>query len=248
MPAVIKILEKECGKYKTPYVTIVAGGAAQGRDKAEGDGADIKKDGSDIKKESGLKEENDGDIKKPFRVLVSCILSLRTKDEVTRAASKSLFALADTPSGLADLGEEVIEKAIYPAGFYRTKAKTLKEVAGILRDKYSSRVPDTIEELLKLRGVGRKTANLVVTLAYGKPGICVDTHVHRITNRWGLVSTKTPDKTEFALREVLPQRYWICINDLLVTYGQNICRPISPFCSQCALSGFCGKNGVQTSR
>ncbi len=219
IPKVIKILERECALLKTPYVTVVADGVAQ-----------------------------DADNKKPFKVLVSCILSLRTKDEVTKAASERLFGLADTPSALADLKEDIIEKAIYPAGFYKTKAKTLREIAGVLRDKYSSRVPDTIDELLKLRGVGRKTANLVVTLGYGKPGICVDTHVHRITNRWSLVSTKTPDKTEFALRKILPQEYWICINDLLVTYGQNICRPISPFCSRCALSEFCAKNGLVNRR
>ncbi len=188
------------------------------------------------------------DIKKPFKVLVSCILSLRTKDEVTMAASERLFGLATTPSELAGLGEDVIEKAIYPAGFYKTKAKTLREIAAVLRDEFSSEVPHTIEELLELRGVGRKTANLVVTLGYGRPGICVDTHVHRITNRWGLVSTKSPDKTEFALREVLAQKYWIEINDLLVTYGQNICRPVSPFCSKCSISTYCDKNGVVKSR
>ncbi|MFQ5428609.1 MAG: endonuclease III domain-containing protein, partial [Thermodesulfobacteriota bacterium] len=182
--------------------------------------------------------------KSPFKVLVSCILSLRTKDEVTKAASERLFAIAATPGELAALDEDVIAEAIYPAGFYKTKAKTLQEIAGVLRDRYSSEVPDTIDELLKLRGVGRKTANLVVTLGYGRPGICVDTHVHRIVNRWGLVSTKTPDKTEFALRKILPEMYWIGINDLLVTYGQNICRPASPFCSRCAISGFCEQRGV----
>ncbi len=186
--------------------------------------------------------------KSPFKVLVSCIISLRTKDEVTMAAGKRLFALAGTPSELASLEEEVIEKAIYPAGFYRTKAKTLKALAGDLRDNHGAKVPHTIEGLLKLRGVGRKTANLVVTMGYGKPGICVDTHVHRIVNRWGLVSTKAPEKTEFALREVLPKRYWIRFNDLLVTYGQNICRPVSPFCSKCAIAQYCEKKGVQKRR
>ncbi len=223
MPTVIKILERECVTLKTPSVTVVAEGVDVGRDAGAGEKVEINR---------------------PFRVLVSCILSLRTKDDVTMAASKRLFAIAKTPSELADLGEDVIEKAIYPAGFYKTKAKTLREAAVKLRDKYSSVVPDTIDELLKFRGVGRKTANLVVTLGYGRPGICVDTHVHRITNRWGLVSTKTPDKTEFALRELLPEKYWIRFNDLLVTYGQNICRPISPFCSRCPLSGFCEKRGV----
>ncbi|MFQ5480002.1 MAG: endonuclease III domain-containing protein [Thermodesulfobacteriota bacterium] len=227
VPQVIKILKKECALLKTPYVTIVADGAAQGNLGAE---------------------EESSNIKKPFKVLVSCILSLRTKDEVTRAASERLFALAATPAELAALTEAVIEKAIYPAGFYKTKAKTLREIARILRDKYASVVPDTIDELLKFRGVGRKTANLVVTLGYGKPGICVDTHVHRITNRWGLVVAKTPEKTEFALREILPQKYWIGINDLLVTYGQNICRPTSPFCSRCSLAEFCDKRGLVNRR
>jgi len=227
IPVVIKILERECLKLKTPSVTVVAEGLDVGRD-------------------AGAEETVETN--RPFRVLVSCILSLRTKDDVTMAASKRLLAIAKTPEELAALGEDVIEKAIYPAGFYKTKAKTLREAAGELRDKYSSVVPDTIDELLKFRGVGRKTANLVVTLGYGKPGICVDTHVHRITNRWGLVSTKTPDKTEFALRKCLPEKYWIRFNDLLVTYGQNICRPISPFCSRCPISGFCEKRGVLKSR
>jgi len=227
IPQVIKILERECAALKTPYVTIVAGGGGKSPDIEKVDGRDIEK---------------------PFKVLVSCILSLRTKDEVTRAASERLFALAATPAELAELEEAVIEKAIYPAGFYKTKAKSLREIAEVLRDRYSSIVPDTIDELLKFRGVGRKTANLVVTLGYGKPGICVDIHVHRITNRWGLVLTKTPDKTEFALREILPEKYWIEINDLLVTYGQNICRPTSPFCSRCHITEFCDKRGLVNRR
>ncbi|MFQ5735959.1 MAG: endonuclease III domain-containing protein [Thermodesulfobacteriota bacterium] len=184
----------------------------------------------------------------PFKVLISCILSLRTKDETTREASERLFRLASTPVEMAALAPSVIEKAIYPAGFYRNKARTIIEISGELAQKYSSRVPDTIEELLKLRGVGRKTANLVVTFAYGKPGICVDTHVHRITNRWGFVTTATPDKTELALRERLPKRYWIEINDLLVAFGQNVCRPISPFCGCCRLSAWCEKAGVGSRR
>ncbi len=184
----------------------------------------------------------------PYHVLVSCILSLRTKDDVTRASSEALFRIAPTPEKLAALPVARIEKAIFPAGFYRTKAVTLKEVGRILVEKHSSRVPDTIEGLLELKGVGRKTANLVVTMGYGLPGICVDTHVHRITNRWGYVDTKTPDKTEMALREKLPKRYWIPINDLLVTYGQNICTPMSPHCSKCELSGYCERRGVERSR
>ncbi|MBI5455017.1 MAG: endonuclease III [Deltaproteobacteria bacterium] len=186
--------------------------------------------------------------KDPFRVLVSCIISLRTKDETTRQASERLFALADTPEAVSRLDEKTIERAIFPAGFYRTKARTIRGIARELISKYHSQVPDEIDELLRLKGVGRKTANLVVTMGFGKPGICVDTHVHRITNRWGLVSTKTPEETEFALRDKLPKRYWIEINDLLVTYGQNVCSPVSPFCSRCRISESCPRRGVGKSR
>ncbi len=182
--------------------------------------------------------------KDPFKVLVSCILSLRTKDATTREASERLFAISATPEGIAALTKGAIEKAIYPAGFYRVKAGVLKNLSAELVENYASKVPDTIEGLMALKGVGRKTANLVVTMGYGKPGICVDTHVHRITNRWGFVSTRTPDKTEFALREKLPKKYWIVINDLLVAYGQNICKPISPLCSTCKLTRYCPKLGV----
>ncbi|MCA9426738.1 MAG: endonuclease III [Candidatus Omnitrophica bacterium] len=184
----------------------------------------------------------------PFRVLVSCIISLRTKDEVTAAASKRLFGLADTPEGLLRLRASTIEKAIFPCGFYRTKAKTLREISEDLIDRFDGRVPDTIEDLLTLKGVGRKTANLVVTLGHAKPGICVDIHVHRITNRWGYVKTKNPDETEAALRAKLPKRYWIPINDLLVVYGQKVCRPVSPFCSECGIAKHCAKVGVEKFR
>ncbi|MCC6503547.1 MAG: endonuclease III [Deltaproteobacteria bacterium] len=184
----------------------------------------------------------------PFRVLISCIISLRTKDDVTRAASKRLFTLAGTPETAARLKQKEVEGAIYPAGFYRTKAKTIIDISRELVENHSSKVPETMEGLLELKGVGRKTANLVLTLGFGKPGICVDTHVHRITNRWGLVSTKTPSATEYALREVLPRRYWIPINDLLVAYGQNVCAPLSPLCSSCAISGWCARDGVKKSR
>jgi endonuclease-3 len=186
--------------------------------------------------------------KDPFRVLVSCILSLRTQDATTREASVRLFSIASTPGELAHLTRRVIEKAIYPVGFYRVKAGVLKDLSTELVKNRGSRVPDTIEGLLELKGVGRKTANLVVTMGYGKPGICVDTHVHRITNRWGFVSTRTPEKTEFALREKLPKRYWTVINDLLVAYGQNVCRPISPLCSVCRLYGYCERVGVKRQR
>ena len=184
----------------------------------------------------------------PFKVLISCILSLRTKDEVTREASKRLFRLAETPVDMQKLKQKTIEKSIYPVGFYITKAKYIIGISKTLVEKYNSTVPQEIDELLKLKGVGRKTANLVVTLGYKKLGICVDTHVHRISNRFGYVSTKTPKETEFALREKLPKKYWIIYNDLLVTYGQNICKPISPFCSKCKIEKCCDKVSVNKSR
>ena len=177
----------------------------------------------------------------PFMVLISCILSLRTRDNTTMQASQRLFNLAKTPEAMASLPIKTIEKTIYPVGFYRNKAKVIKNICKELFEKYHSKVPDTIDELLKFKGVGRKTANLVVTVGYGKPGICVDTHVHRIANRWGYVQTKMPEQTEFALRKKLPKRYWIIINDLLVTFGQNICKPISPLCSRCSLYKYCSR-------
>ena len=184
----------------------------------------------------------------PFRVLISCILSLRTQDSTTAQASHRLFDLADTPQTMVKLSAKTIEKAIFPVGFYRTKAKVIREICRILLRDYSGRVPDDIDELLKLKGVGRKTANLVVTLGYRKPGICVDTHVHRISNRWGYVKTTTPEKTEFALRAKLPKQYWIEYNDLLVSFGQHLCRPISPLCSQCPVRKYCNRVGVTLSR
>lgn len=184
----------------------------------------------------------------PFRVLVSTMISLRTKDDVTAAASGRLYKLGDTPEELAGLKEESIAKAIYPAGFYKTKAKNIRAVARLLLDEFGGEVPEDIEVLVTFPGVGRKTANLVRTLGFGLPGICVDTHVHRIVNRWGYVKTKTPEKTEMRLREILPGKYWIPINDWLVAYGQNICTPVSPFCSRCKLIGFCAKVGVERSR
>lgn len=184
----------------------------------------------------------------PYKILISTLLSLRTKDDVTAQASARLFALAETPEAMVGLSPKAIEKAIYPAGFYRNKAKTILAVSAELIENHGSRVPDSVEALVKFKGVGRKTANLVVTLGYGKPGICVDTHVHRICNRWGYIDTKTPDQSEMDLRERLPKRYWIPINDWLVTYGQNLCKPISPLCSQCALSVHCARRGVTVSR
>ena len=184
----------------------------------------------------------------PFEVLITTILSLRTKDEVTAYASKRLLEKADTPEKLVALSEREIARLIYPVGFYNNKAKTLKKISEILIEKYGGKVPNDISKLLKLPGVGRKTANLVVTLGYDKPGICVDTHVHRITNRWGYVKTKTPKETEMELRKKLPCQYWKDINTLLVTFGQNICTPVSPFCSKCPLYPYCERVGVERSR
>jgi endonuclease-3 len=162
----------------------------------------------------------------PFRVLIACLLSLRTKDETTGPAAARLFALADTPEAMRRLSPRAIERAIYPVGFYRTKARVLRDVSRDLIARYGGSVPDDIDALLTLKGVGRKTANLVVTQGFNKPGICVDVHVHRISNRWGYVRTKSPEETEMALRRRLPRRYWIGYNDLLVSFGQNICLPV----------------------
>jgi endonuclease III len=190
-------------------------------------------------------EKSSGD---PFHILISTVLSLRTKDETTAAAADRLFALADTPETMRSLPAKKIEKAIYPVGFYKTKAENILSICGDLISRFNKRVPDDLDALLTLRGVGRKTANLVVTLGYGKPGICVDTHVHRISNRWGYVRTKTPERTEDALRKKLPPRYWIELNDLLVAYGQNICTPVSPRCSRCRLTPYCARVGVTKTR
>jgi endonuclease-3 len=184
----------------------------------------------------------------PFRILISCLLSLRTKDKTTREASGRLFALAHQPATMLTLPLRKIERAIYPVGFYRTKAKSIHAICRRLLDVYGGRVPDSIEELVTLSGVGQKTANLVVTVGYGKPGICVDIHVHRISNRWGYVRTKTPEETEQALRKKLPSSYWMTFNDLLVPYGQNLCQPVSPFCSKCKLRDCCDRVGVTQSR
>lgn len=184
----------------------------------------------------------------PFRVLIACLLSLRTKDETTGPAAERLFALADTPAVMLRLPAPAIERAIFPVGFYRTKARVILGVCRDLLEHFGSRVPDTIDDLLTLKGVGRKTANLVVTVGFGKPGICVDIHVHRISNRLGYVRTRTPEKTEVALRACLPRRYWIGYNDLLVSFGQNVCAPVSPKCSICPVRGLCPRVGVTRSR
>jgi endonuclease-3 len=180
----------------------------------------------------------------PFRVLVSCLISLRTKDEVTAESSARLFRLAATPEAMLALPAARIARTIYPAGFYRTKARTIREICRTLLAAHGGRVPEDLEVLLSLKGVGRKTANLVVTMGHGRPGICVDTHVHRISNRLGIVKTKTPEQTEFALRETLPRRFWIPYNDLLVRFGQNVCKPISPLCGGCPVQQLCPRLGV----
>ena len=174
-----------------------------------------------------------------YKILISTMLSLRTKDSTTRDASMRLFEKAGNPKDMLKLSEEEIAKLIYPVGFYRVKAKNILEVSKTIIDDYNGKVPDEIDELLKLRGVGRKVANLVITEAFDKYGICVDTHVHRISNRFGYVSTKKPEQTEFALRKKLPKKYWRVYNDTLVIYGQNLCKPINPLCNQCSVSKYC---------
>ncbi|MBN1413273.1 MAG: endonuclease III [Spirochaetales bacterium] len=181
----------------------------------------------------------------PFRILVSTIISLRTKDQVTMEASGRLFDVIKTPADLARLTHKRIERLIYPAGFYKTKAKTLKKIAGILIDKYDSAVPDTEEQLLSLPGVGRKTANLVLNLGFGIQAVCVDTHVHRVSNRLGWVKSKKPEETERQLMEILPGKEWIAINELLVQFGQTVCRPVGPKCDACPVFLYCKRVGVE---
>jgi len=185
---------------------------------------------------------------RPFETLISTILSLRTKDKVTEEASRRLLAAANTPAAIGALPVNHIEKLIYPVGFYRTKARNLRETCRVLLEKHGGRVPRSMEELLALPGVGRKTANLVLTVGYDEYGICVDTHVHRISNVWGYVKTRTPEETEFALRKKLPRGHWKTYNDLLVTFGQNLCVPVSPWCSRCPVERYCEKVGLKRSR
>ncbi len=180
----------------------------------------------------------------PYRVLISCLLSLRTKDETTGPASQRLFALADSPAAMVRLSIAEIEKAIFPVGFYHTKARTILDVSKTLLEKYDGTVPDDLDALLTLKGVGRKTANLVLIQGFKKPGMCVDTHVHRISNRWNYVRTKDPLATEMALRRKLPPSYWLDYNDTLVAFGQTLCQPVSPWCSRCPIIEFCPRRGV----
>lgn len=184
----------------------------------------------------------------PFLVLVGCILSLRTKDEVTEAAMERLIKQARSPQEMLSLPTEKLAQIIYPVGFYRTKAKHIREISRTILEKYNGRVPESMEELLSFKGVGRKTANIVITEGFDKAGIAVDTHVHRISNRLGLVSTRSPDQTEQALRSILPRRYWKVINMLLVTHGKRTCTPLSPFCSRCPITDMCKKVGVTRTR
>ena len=184
----------------------------------------------------------------PFHVLIATVLSLRTKDTLTAVVAPRLFAVADTPAALMALGEERIAELIYPVGFYRTKARSIMQICRILLEAYAGEVPADLDQLLALPGVGRKTANLVLGAGFGLPAICVDIHVHRICNRWGYVQTRDPDATEMVLRSQLPADYWLSINRLLVTLGQQICHPTSPRCSQCPVAPYCGRVGVQRSR
>jgi len=197
---------------------------------------------------TAIADEYDEGPAKPWAVLVSTILSLRTKDEVTRLASRRLLEKARGPAELLELGIEEIARLAYPAGFYRTKAANLQKIAAVLLEEHDGQVPADMDALLSLPGVGRKTANLVLTEAFDMYGICVDIHVHRICNRAGWLATQTPEKTEIALREKLPKKYWKKINGLLVLYGQNVCRPVSPFCSRCVIKDRCLRAGVEKSR
>ncbi len=184
----------------------------------------------------------------PFLVLIGCLLSLRTKDETTEKAMERLMERARTPEELLAIPTEEVERIIYPVGFYKVKSRLIKEISRTVIDKYHNAVPDTLDELLTIKGIGRKTANIVITEGFGSPGIAVDTHVHRISNRLGAVRTKTPDETEMALRKLLPQEHWREYNPLLVTHGRRTCNPVSPWCSKCPVYDLCAKVGVARSR
>lgn len=179
------------------------------------------------------------EFRNPYLVLIACILSLRTNDKTTYPATLRMLELAKTPQEMMNISEDVLANAIYPVGFYKNKAKQIIELSKTIVEKLNGKVPDTIENLTKFNGVGRKTANLVLAKGFGIPAICVDVHVHRIFNRIGYVTTKTPDETEFALREKLPQKYWLDINTLMVTHGQNVCKPTKPKCEECPIREYC---------
>ena len=188
-------------------------------------------------------EKND-----PYKILISCILSLRTKDKTTIQASRRLFETADTPKKMLRVSEGRLQKIIYPVGFYRNKTKNILDISRVLLKEYGGKVPADIDKLLTLRGVGRKTANLVLGLGFNIPSICVDTHVHRISNRIGWVKSPSPFDTEVALQQILPKSAWISLNTILVAFGQNICLPVSPYCTKCILSSGCPRVGVGKSR
>ncbi len=186
--------------------------------------------------------------KDPYWVLIPCILSLRAKDEATAVVSENLYKIAPTPEKVLKIPLKKMEQIVYKTGFYHVKAKNVLNITRIILEKYKGKVPDDIDELLTIPGVGRKTANLVVTVAFKKPGICVDTHVHKICNRWGYVDTKDADHTEMRLREILPKKHWMKINLYLVLFGQNVCLSVSPLCSECPLGKLCPRIGVTVSR
>jgi len=182
------------------------------------------------------------EFKDRYLVLIACILSLRTNDLTTYPATLRMLEIGREPKDFAYCDVDRLAKAIYPVGFYQNKAKQIVELSKIIVEELDNKVPDTIEDLIKFKGVGRKTANLVLAKGYNVPAICVDVHVHRICNRLGYVKTKNPEETEFALREKLPVKYWLDINTLLVTHGQNVCKPVKPNCSECPIAEFCNKN------
>ena len=192
---------------------------------------------------SEISEEND-----PYLVLVSCILSLRTKDSVALQASRRLFAKADNPAAVSRLSKENISSIIFPVSFYRNKAVVIREASKRILREFNGAVPDTLEGLLDIRGVGRKTANLVLGLGYGIPAVCVDTHVHRVSNRMGWVNTRSVEATEEELKHLFARRYWIELNTVIVAFGQNICRPVSPYCARCAALRMCPKINIGNSR
>jgi len=175
----------------------------------------------------------------PFKVLISCILSLRTRDETTARVSKKLYQLADNPKDMAKLSENDIARVIKSVNYYKTKAKRIKSISKLLIEKFNGKVPDDLDTLLTFKGVGRKTANIVIVYGFNKQGIPVDVHVHKISNRLGWVDTKSPEKTEIELRKILPKQYWMDLNDLFVQFGQNICLSRKPKCETCPISKYC---------
>lgn len=186
--------------------------------------------------------------KDPFLILIACLLSLRTKDQLTTHISRKLFSFAKTPKETLKIPIKELEKIIYPVGFYKRKSRLLHEVSNIIIEKFNGKVPSDFDQLLSIKGVGRKTANLVLSQAFDIPAICVDTHVHRISNRLGIIKTTNPLQTELELKKIIPKKYWASFNNLLVVWGQNICVPISPFCSKCSIYNFCNRVGVKKRR